>query len=93
MRWVAEATHAGEYKLNIRFDNGEVKIVDLRPHLDGPIFEPLKEPAFFKSFHVSRDIDTVVWPNNADFAPDFLYEIGQKVSEPDASTEDREARG
>ena len=84
MRYVAEAAHLGGYKLKIRFDNGEVRVVDLQPHLDGPIFEPLKDPEFFKSFHVNRDIDTVAWPNNADFSPDFLYEIGQQLSEQDA---------
>jgi hypothetical protein len=29
MRWVAEATYLGGYKLKIRFDNGEIKDVDL----------------------------------------------------------------
>ncbi len=87
MRWVVDATYIGGYKLKIRFDNGETKVVDLGPHLDGPIFETLKQLDFFKSFHVDKDIDTVVWPNNADFSPDFLYEIGQKVSEQDTSAD------
>jgi len=87
MRWVVDATYIGGYKLKIKFDNGEIKVVDLKPHLDGPIFEPLKRLDFFKSFRVDKDIDTVVWPNNADFSPDFLYEIGQKVSEQDAAAD------
>jgi hypothetical protein len=93
MRWVTEATYLGGYRLKIRFDNGATKVVDLEPHLDGPIFKPLKDPEFFKSFSVNRDIDTVVWPNDADFSPDFLYEIGQKVSEQDASVDARNSRG
>ncbi|MCF8084418.1 MAG: DUF2442 domain-containing protein [Deltaproteobacteria bacterium] len=93
MRWVSEATYLGGYKLKIRFDNGEIKAVDLQPHLDGPIFEPLKDPEFFKSFYVNRDIDTVAWPNDADFSPDFLYEIGQEVSEQDGSADARNSQG
>lgn len=93
MRWVTEATYLGEYRLKIRFDNGEIKAVDLKPHLDGPIFQPLKDREFFKSFYVNRAIDTVVWPNDADFSPDFLYEIGQEISEQDASTDARNSRG
>ena len=81
MRWVVEATYVEGYKLKIRFDNGEAKVVDLEPYLDGPVFEPLKKLDFFKSFRVDKDIDTVVWPNNADFSPDFLYKIGRKISE------------
>jgi len=92
MRWVTEATYLGGYKLKIRFDNGESKVVDLQPHLDGPIFEPLKDLSFFKSFYVHHDLDTIVWLNNADFAPDFLYEIGRKDSEQDTSTGARNSR-
>lgn len=47
MRWVSEGTYLGGYKLKIRFDNGENKAVDLQPHLDGPVFEPLNDPKFF----------------------------------------------
>jgi len=38
--------------------------------------------SYFRQFKVNHDIDTVVWPNHADFAPEFLYEIGEMVSEP-----------
>ena len=93
MRWVIEASYLDGYKLKVRFDNGESKVVDLQPHIDGPIFEPLKDLDFFRSFYVNHDIDTIVWPNNADFSPDFLYEIGQKVSEQDSSADARNSRG
>jgi len=93
MRCVTEATYLIGYRLKIRFDNGEIKAVDLEPHLDGPIFEPLKDPKFCKTFYVNRDIDTVAWPNDADFSPDFLYEIGLKASEQDASAPAQSSRG
>jgi hypothetical protein len=49
--------------------------------LDGPVFEPLKNPAYFRLFRLNPDLDTVVWPNNADFSPDFLYSISEIVTE------------
>jgi len=82
MHYVTDVAYAGDYTLLIRFDNGETKIVDLEPHLDGPVFEPLKDLAYFKCFQLNGEIDTVVWPNNADFSPDFLYSIGSPVREP-----------
>jgi len=82
MRYVLDASYLGDYKLKVRFDNDEVRIADLANHLEGPVFEPLRELSYFKQFAVNHDIDTVVWPNDADFSPDFLYEIGEEVREP-----------
>jgi len=93
MRWGNEATCLGGYNLNIRFDKVASKVVDLQPHIDGTIFEPLKDLDFFKFFYVSHDIDAIVWPNNADFSPDFLYEIGREVSDQGASADARNPRG
>ena len=87
MHYVTGASYLSEYKLQIRFENGEIRVVDLWPHLDGPVFEPLKDISYFKQFRVNTDIDTVVWPNDADFSPDFLYEIGIIVSGPLNPTE------
>jgi hypothetical protein len=81
MHFVLDAFYLGGYKLKIRFDNDEVRIVDLADHIEGPVFEPLRELSYFKQFAVNHDIDTVVWPNDADFSPDFLYEIGEEVRE------------
>ena len=46
--------------------------------MEGPIFEPLQDPEYFRSFRVDGDLHTVVWPNGADFAPEFLRDrLGQ----------------
>ncbi len=76
MHYVAEASYAGDYKIQVKFEDGATKVVDLEPHITGPVFQPLKDREYFKLVSVNRDIDTVAWPNNADFSPDFLYEIG-----------------
>ena len=62
------------YRLELLFDNGVRKQVDLRRELYGPIFEPLRDPAFFARAFIDQDSRTVTWPNRADFAPDFLYQ-------------------
>ena len=74
------------YLLEVVFDNGEVRRVDLQPTLHGQMFEPLRDPALFAQVQVDPVLGTVVWPNGADLSPEFLY-AG------DASTTDRsEAR-
>ena len=50
MHYVTDVAYAGDYKLSIRFEANETKIVDLGPHLDGSVFEPLKDLSYFKSF-------------------------------------------
>ncbi len=76
MHYIVDAEYLGDYRLRVQFENGDLRIVELSDHLDGHVFEPLRDPAFFKQVRVNHDIDTVVWPNGADFSPDFLYEIG-----------------
>gem|GEM_PF-284129 len=81
IHYVIDASYLGDYKIRVRFEDEKEREIDLSKHLDGPIFEPLKDLNFFKQFTVNHDIDTITWPNGADFSPDFLYEIGEKVSE------------
>ena len=57
MHYVTDASYLGGYKLQVRFENEEVRIVDLGKHLDGPVFEPLKDLAYFKRFEVNHDIE------------------------------------
>jgi hypothetical protein len=77
MHYVKDVNYLNDYKLKLRFEDNSIKVVDLQPYLDGPIFEPLKNPDYFRQVTVNTDIDTISWPNNADFAPEFLYEIGK----------------
>jgi hypothetical protein len=69
----AEAT--GGYRLRVAFDNHTRKTVDLDPLLEGPVFEPLRDPEYFAKVAVDPVCGTVVWPNGADFAPEALYEL------------------
>lgn len=76
MHFVKDVSYVSGYKLLLTFENRVVKLVDLEPYLDGEIFEPLKDIDYFKTVRVNPDIDTIVWGNDADVSPDFLYEIG-----------------
>ena len=77
---ITSVAHLEDYKLRLTFDNGATKDVDLRDELYGEIFEPLKDIELFKQVAVNSDTNTIEWPNGADFAPEFLYEIGKDVA-------------
>ena len=77
MHRVKTAKYLKDYKLLLTFDDKQKKVVDFEKALDGfkgPIFKPLKDKNYFKNFTVA--IGTVVWPNEADVSPDYLYEVG-----------------
>lgn len=57
------------------FNNGVRKRVNVWPLLDGAIFEPLRDPTYFSRVALDAVAGTVVWPNEADFAPEALYEL------------------
>lgn len=69
-----EARHVRDFVLWLRFSDGTRGEVDLAGELDGPVFEPLRDPAYFRGFVLHPELHTVAWPNGADLAPEFLYE-------------------
>jgi len=71
---ITNAKYTEGYKLYLHFSDGSEGEVNLEPELTGEIFEPLKDLSFFKMFSVNHEIHTIVWPNGADFAPEFLRE-------------------
>jgi hypothetical protein len=71
---VTDAKYIKDYTIYLRFSDGSDGEVNLEYDLDGEIFEPLKDISYFKDFSFNQELRTVVWPNGADFAPEFLYE-------------------
>jgi hypothetical protein len=88
MHWVTSVEYISGYKLRLGFDDGSRRVVDLAQHLDGEIFEPLKDQRLFRTAKLNPDLDTVVWENGADMAPDFLYKIGVPDKQPTVIAEE-----
>ncbi len=63
-----------DFKLKLTFSDGKEKLFDVSPFLNLEIFKALSNYTFFKQVKVS--FDTIEWPNQADFDPEFLYENG-----------------
>jgi hypothetical protein len=71
---VLEARWVTGHTVWLRFRDGTVGDIDLGPSLRGPVFEPLRDVEFFRQFQIHADFETLVWPNGADFAPEFLHD-------------------
>jgi hypothetical protein len=69
---IVEAVYVGDYKVWLRFNDGAEGEVDLANELTGPVFQPLNDLRAFRRFRLHPVLRTLVWPNGADFAPEFL---------------------
>ena len=70
---ISKAHHIANYTIHLTFNNGNSGQVDLEKHLNGEIFEPLKNVEYFKTFKIQGD--TIAWGNGADSAPEFLHDL------------------
>jgi hypothetical protein len=71
---IKEAKYRDEYKIWIRFNDGIEGEVDLANELEGEIFGPLRDISKFRAFKIDPVLETIVWENGADLAPEFLYD-------------------
>ena len=58
---VARAEYRCDFRIRITFNDLSENTIDFREWLDGPMFEPLKNPEYFQRFFV--DGGTVAWPS------------------------------
>lgn len=71
---VTDVKLLGRYVVELCFENGEERIIDLEPVLTGPMYEQLRNDyAAFQEVSVDPNAGTIVWPNGADISPRTLY--------------------
>jgi len=63
-----------DYRIWLKFADGVEGEVNLEDELWGEMFQPLKDKALFAELLLDEELETIVWPNGADFAPEFLYQ-------------------
>lgn len=74
MIWVTDARHVGGFRIWLRFSDkseGEVDLTDLVSNDPRPIVAALRDQTRFAALRV--DMDTVVWDNGFDLAPEYLH--------------------
>ncbi|HUT13813.1 MAG TPA: DUF2442 domain-containing protein [Thermoguttaceae bacterium] len=69
---VVEAKYERDYIIHLKFNDGAAGFVDLANELHGEMFAPLREVQEFTAFKVDPELNTIVWDNGADLAPEFL---------------------
>ena len=75
---LTEAEPLQAYTVSVRFEDGTAGEVDLAYLVDyGGVFEPLRDRDFFRRLRADQESGTIVWPNDADIAPETLYALAQ----------------
>lgn len=75
------ATPKEGYAVHVRFEDSTSADVDLSYLLDyGGVFEPLRDSGYFRQLKADPDAGTIVWPNEADIAPETLYAHAQRCA-------------
>ncbi len=69
---ITDARYKSGHRIWVCFSDGIQGEVDLSDELSGPMFEPLRNLDVFRAFRLDPELHTLVWPNGADFAPEFL---------------------
>ena len=77
MREIIEVEVLEDYQLKLTFDNGEIKIKDMKPYLDKGIFKKLKDKKVFNNVKIKYG--TISWENDIDMCADSLYETSKTI--------------
>ena len=62
------------YTLRVRFDDNTEQTIDFRPVLAGELYGPLRNLELFNQVRIDPEVETLLWPNGADFDPATLHE-------------------
>lgn len=69
--------------LRLTFADGLTGDVDVLARMWGPVFEGARTPEGFAKVAVNEETGTIAWPDDADLAPDTLYERVRTGTWPD----------
>jgi len=62
------------YTLELIFNDGAIKEINFEKILSSEMFSPLKDQKLFNQVSIDPEVNTIVWPNRADFDPAILHD-------------------
>lgn len=78
---ITEAQALPGHQLRVRFDNGDIRDYDFRPHLALDMFHLLQNEVFFRAVKVDVGGFGLSWNDDMDIAASELWLNGQPVDE------------
>ncbi len=69
----------GPCTLTVKFEDDTEQVINFAPVLGGELFGPLRDLSVFNQVRLDPEVQTLVWPNGADFDPATLHDWPQVV--------------
>ena len=76
---IRSALPLDDHTLMVVFDNNEKRKYDIQPLLSKSMFEPLRNPVFFKAFNIEKGGYAITWNENIDLSEYELWIRGQPM--------------
>lgn len=73
---IRSARYLGEFKIELEFSDGSVRIFDVQGyqrHRSGPLLDALSDEALVKRFRI--EAGALCWPNGLELSPASLYQF------------------
>ncbi len=64
----------GPYTIRVQFDDQTWQTINFEPILQGSLYGPLRDLDLFNQVCIDPEVQTLVWPNGADFDPATLHD-------------------
>ena len=71
---ISDCQIIGPYTLSLKFDDGASRIINFKNILKGELYYNLNDLNYFNLVKIDNEINTIVWPNGADFDPATLHD-------------------
>lgn len=70
MERIIEAKPRDNYRIKVTMASGLTGVFDVKPYLNGSVFQELKNPAYFNRVRVEHY--GISWPHEQDFSSDTI---------------------
>ena len=70
----------GSDKLRLYYENGEIRLFDVRPYMSGEWYGQLEDENYFATVNVINGGTGIEWAEGQDIAPHELYELSVPVN-------------
>lgn len=68
-----------EYRVLLEFEDGTVRLLDVKPWMDGEWYIHLKDKKYFSQVRPHSLSGAIMWPEGQDIAPEDILEFGKRV--------------